>query len=273
MKTALHSPPIIALLTDFGHQDEYVGVMKGVILTFCRTATIIDLCHTIPPQDVAAAARMLSSAHSYFPENTIFLAVVDPGVGTGRDILLLREDDRYYLGPDNGIFSAILQSKRLQTCAKLPPLPSDIPISSTFHGRDIMAPVAGKLTAGTPLNELAEEIEVDGCVVLDPPFIQLGAHEIEGEIVTIDHFGNIGTSIKKKHLVWPPAEVEINIAGVTIAGLSASYAEKEENELLGLIDSRGYVEIAKNKSNAAAHLGVVRGDRVLLRSAADNHRK
>ena len=273
MKTGISAPPVICLLTDFGHQDEYVGVMKGVLLGCCPTASSVDLCHAIPRQDIGAAARMLTAAAPYFPQNTVHLAVVDPGVGTARQILLLKENDRYYVGPDNGIFTTFLQSAQLQGCFRLHPLPAGTGISSTFHGRDIMAPAAGQLAEGTPIAELGVEIAAEQCVVLEPPFIQLGEHEIIGEIVGIDHFGNICTSIRAEHLRWPAALVEIDIGGETIKEIKSTYAEAGNHELLVLIDSRGNVEIAKNQGNAAEQLGSVKGDRVHLRLTAGNRRE
>lgn len=270
METSSISPPIISLLTDFGHQDEYVGVMKGVLLGFCPSATIVDLCHAIPPQDVAAAAGMIAAAAPFYPEYTVHLAVVDPGVGTHREILLLKESNRYYIGPDNGIFTTILQSDQLEGCYKLSQSPQHIKISSTFHGRDIMAPAAGRLAAGTPVAELGEEIDPGQCVLLQPPLVELNESEIVGEIIGFDHFGNITTSIKTEHLTRPSHHVEIEIGGVVIKGIHTTYAEVEKHLLLALIDSKGNVEIAQNQGNAAEHLGCAKGDRILLRLTAGN---
>ncbi len=273
MKRPSASPPVISLLTDFGHRDEYVGVMKAVLLSFCPKATIVDLCHAIPPQDVAAAARMLAAAAPYFPENTVNLAVVDPGVGTAREILLLKENNRYYIGPDNGIFTTILQSNHLQECYRIHQSAIGNSISSTFHGRDIMAPAAGKLAAGISLADLGEEIDKGRCVLLRPPFVQLSEKEIVGEIVGIDHFGNITTSIRTEHLSFPPEHVVIEIGGVSIKGIKSAYAEVENQSLLALIDSKGNVEVAKNHGNAAEHLGCTTGDRIHLRLMDSNSLK
>lgn len=267
MATASPPPPIISLLTDFGHQDEYVGVMKAVLLSFCPKATIVDLCHAIPPQDVAAAARMITAAAPFYPESTVHLAVVDPGVGTSREILLLKESNRYYIGPDNGIFTTILQSDNLQSCYRLRKSTSDTSVSPTFHGRDIMAPVAGRIAAGTPLIDLGEEVDNGKCIQLRPPFVQLSEKEIIGEVVGIDHFGNIATSIRAEHLSWPPDDVIIEIGGATIKGIQCVYAEVEKQSLLALIDSKGNVEIAQNQGNAAKYLSCTIGDRILLRLA------
>lgn len=260
-------PGIVSLLTDFGHDDEYVGVMKAVILGYSPNARIVDICHNIAPQDIHSAARMLEVSYSFFPKGTVHLVIVDPGVGTERNILLAETDQYRFIAPDNGILTAILQSSKLANCYRLSNMTSTA-LSSTFHGRDIMAPAAGKIAAGSPISTLGDPFDPGQCVVLPPPPVQITDTEITGEVIAIDHFGNIATSIKKEQIRFPYAKVEIEIGGVIIAGVVKTYAEVEKSALTALIDSRGNLEIAVNQGSAARHLGSKRGDSVVLRSAS-----
>ena len=262
-------PCIVSLLTDFGHDDEYVGVVKAVILGYSPATQIVDICHTIPPQDIRSAARMLEAAYPFFPEKTVHLAIVDPGVGTERDIVMAESGDHLFIAPDNGILTAILQSSELTNCYRLSAMPTT-QVSSTFHGRDIMAPVAGKLAAGTPISELGDERDPEQCVVLPPSLVQITEREIIGEVIAIDHFGNIATSIKAEHIHMPLSDVEIEISGVIIPGIVNTYAEVEISSMAALIDSRGNLEIAMNQGNAARQLGSKKGDCIVIRSASRN---
>ncbi len=264
-------PGIVSLLTDFGHDDEYVGVMKAVILGYYPEARIVDICHNIAPQDIPGAARMLESSYTYFPKGTVHLAIVDPGVGTKRNILLAETDQHIFIGPDNGILTAILQSSEHTRCYRLRNQ-APMATSSTFHGRDIMAPAAGKILAGTPLSTIGELCNPAQCVVLPPSPMHITDACISGEVIAIDHFGNIATSIKAEQIHIPPEDVEIEIGGVFISGMVKTYAEVEESALTALIDSRGNLEIARNQGSAAEHLGSKRGDSVALRSASRHSR-
>jgi S-adenosyl-L-methionine hydrolase (adenosine-forming) len=263
----MNLPGIVSLLTDFGHDDEYVGVMKAVILGYSPNARIVDICHNIGPQDVYSAARMLEASYPFFPEGTVHLVVVDPGVGTTRNIIIAETDQHIFIAPDNGILTAILQSSKLGKCYALPDMAATV-ASSTFHGRDIMAPAAGKILAGTPISTLGDPFDPEHCVVLPPSPVQITDTEITGEIIAIDHFGNIATSIKAEHLRIPHIDVEIEIGGVVISGIVKAYADVEKSAMAALIDSRGNLEIAMNQGNAAKHLGSKRGDSVVLRSAS-----
>lgn len=260
----MNSVRTLSLLSDFGESDEYVGVMKGVILSHCPGAQIVDLCHQLPAQDIEAASRMLVAAFPYFPRLTIHLAVVDPGVGTDRAILLAKADDHLFIAPDNGLLTPILLSETLQCCYTLTNRPTT-PISSTFHGRDLMAPAAGKLAAGMPPQQLGERIAVHDCVLLPFPQAEVGDSRIIGEIVHIDHFGNLTTSIASDVLAQWEFKVSIRMGDITIDGLSTTYAECEQGSPLALINSRGFLEIAMNGENAATRLGAGRGDRVEIR--------
>jgi S-adenosylmethionine hydrolase len=262
-------PGTVSLLTDFGHEDEYVGVMKAVILQHNPAARIVDICHNIAPQDIHAAARMLQASYSFFPEGTVHLVVVDPGVGTERNIILAESDQHIFIAPDNGILTAILQSSKLTKCYKLA-IRAPTTASSTFHGRDIMAPAAGKLSTGTPSSTFGEPYDSDQCIVLPPLRVQITRTEIIGEVIAIDHFGNIATSITEEHIGMLTIDVEIEIGGILIRGMVKTYAEVEQLAMAALIDSRGNLEIAVNLGNAAKRLNAKRGDRVVLRSATSH---
>lgn len=255
----------ISLITDFGQDDEYVGVMKGVILKLNPAMNIIDICHTIEPQDIFSAARMLEAAYPYFPEGTLHLAVVDPGVGTARNILLLEADDHFFIAPDNGLLTPILQAPSLRECYRLKEV-TDSAISKTFHGRDVIAPLAGKIASGTPVEKLCEKYDHKECVVLPAPLLKITAGEITGEVIGIDRFGNIATSIKKEHISRAGEYVEIDIGKVTISGIGQTYNDFKQLTFGALIDSRGNLEITMNMGNAAKKLGCTRGDVVVVRS-------
>lgn len=261
--------PIVTLLSDFGNSDEYVGVMKGVILQHCPSALPVDICHLLPPQDISAAARMLAASYPFFPGQSIHLAVVDPGVGTTRDILILQTTEHLFIAPDNGLLTPVLQAQNLRHCYAVPPELQNT-AGKTFHGRDIMAPLAGKLAAGITAGELAKEIPAEQCLVLAPPAVEIGSEQITGEIVGIDHFGNLSTSITTAHIETLGSNAEVAAAGRTIGALHATYGAVRKGALVALINSRGSLEIAKNRGSAAAHLGCRIGDSVIVRLSGGN---
>ncbi|MFN2353147.1 MAG: S-adenosyl-l-methionine hydroxide adenosyltransferase family protein [Desulfopila sp.] len=260
---------IVTLLSDFGNSDEYVGVMKGVIIAHCRSALPVDICHQLPPQDIGAAAAMLAASFPFFPRQSIHLAVVDPGVGTARNILVLQTTEHWFIAPDNGLLTPVLQAGNLMHCYAVTPEKQHA-AGATFHGRDIMAPLAGKLASGRTATELAREISVKQCVVLTPPAVEMGSELITGEIVGIDHFGNLRTSIAAAHIKALGSNVEVSVDGRTIGALHTTYGAVQEGALVALIDSRGTLEIAKNRGSAAAHLGCRIGDPVIVRLLSGN---
>ncbi|MEK6559083.1 MAG: SAM-dependent chlorinase/fluorinase, partial [Planctomycetota bacterium] len=198
---SIHQSCVMTLLTDFGNQDAYVGVMKGVITGINPLANIIDICHNIPPQDVFNAAYLLYTSYKYFPRGTIHVAVVDPGVGTERNIVCVKTKDYFFLVPDNGLLSFIVQEEKPKVIVRLTNdryfLPSP---SNTFHGRDIFAPAAAYLSLGVKLRQLG--IKINQLKQLDipkPDYKKTG--QLEGQIIYIDRFGNLITNIKKEYLV------------------------------------------------------------------------
>ncbi len=257
--------PVISLLTDFGRADHFVGVMKGVIAGICPQALVIDISHQVPPQDIQAGALTLLFSYCYFPVNTIHLAVVDPGVGTDRAIVACRTQDYIFLAPDNGILSPILERAGLLEAVRIENkkfLLADV--SCTFHGRDIFAPVAAHLANGVSLSELGSPVEELVQLRL-PQLTRPSANVIRGEIIYIDHFGNLISNVPGEmveELVAKGGKVRTQIAGVTVEGLSQSYVEVPEGELLVLLGSTGFLEVAARGARAEAISGAIRGDPV-----------
>jgi S-adenosyl-L-methionine hydrolase (adenosine-forming) len=252
---------IITLTTDFGDADGYVGIMKGVILGIARGVNLVDLGHDIPPQDVREAIYLLEGAMPYFPEGTIHLAVVDPGVGSGRRALMVSTRRAYYVGPDNGIFTRPLTEPGARAWELDRPefwLPEP---SRTFHGRDIFAPVAARLAIGVMPGEM-------GRPIADPVRLSLAGPSraadgtIRGQVVHVDRFGNLITDVPAAWIAgkgW-----QCRIAGETIAGIGGAYADAAPGALLMLVSSSGTLEIAVRNGNAAHRLGVKAGEPVLV---------
>ena len=250
---------IITLTTDFGMADSYVGIMKGVILGIARDVHLVDLSHDIPPQDVREAIYLLDSAAPYFPDGAIHLAVVDPGVGSGRRALVVRTGRATYVGPDNGIFTRPLAETGAQAWELDRPefwLPQ---VSRTFHGRDIFAPVAAYLATGVPPAEMGRPITNPVCLAVAAS-VRAPDGAITGQVVHVDRFGNLITDVPA---AWVAGEGwQCRIAGETIRGVSRTYATASPGVLLMLIGSGDTLEIAERDGNAARRLGVKAGEPV-----------
>ena len=187
---------IVALLTDFGVSDGYVGIMKGVILGIAPETALVDISHDIPPQGIRAGAFVLKAASPYFPPGTIFVAVVDPGVGSERRIIAVRTPRAFYVGPDNGVLSWALQREDVQETINVTESGYWLPdVSRTFHGRDIFAPVAAHLAAGLPISRLGERIEDPVILPLPAPHLE-SDQVVRGEVIYVDRFGNLITDIQ-----------------------------------------------------------------------------
>jgi S-adenosylmethionine hydrolase len=276
--------PIITLLTDFGLSDAYVGTMKGVMLAICPEACLIDVTHAIEPQNVRQAAYVLMTAFRHFPPQTIFLVVVDPGVGTARDPIAVATDHGTYVAPNNGVLSYILPHVQVSHTAVLQNPEYRLPVvSQTFHGRDIFCPAAAHLanrvavTAfGPPPTEL---------VKLPDPRLTITPSQIHGEVLHTDHFGNIITSIGRlewtgpdtlhlepqfgrDHNLLPPlldvTRCTVTIGGQTIPAIRETYSNVRPGMLTALIGSAGQLEIGVNQGNAAEYLTVAIGDPVTI---------
>jgi S-adenosylmethionine hydrolase len=259
---------IITLLTDFGNKDEYVGVMKGVVLSLSPKACLVDLTHEIDSQDIVQGAYILASAVKHFPFESIHVAVVDPGVGGEREAVAVRCRRHIFVAPDNGILSLIL-SEKIETAVRIENgALFKKPVSPTFHGRDIFAPVAAYLHAGNGMENLGATISADKLVRLPQKAMeQKFKTKIEGRIVAIDRFGNLMTNITAQTLEAFRSQykaIDIWIGDTLIPTLSTTYSRVKANQILALIGSRGYLEISINLANAAKRLNVSKGDRVVV---------
>jgi S-adenosyl-L-methionine hydrolase (adenosine-forming) len=256
--------PIITLLTDFGIADGYVAGMKGVILNICMDVHLVDISHSIPPQDIRSAAYLISTVFQYFPSGAVHLAVVDPGVGTERRGLAIQAAGHYFVGPDNGLFSWALQGQpQWQAHSLENPAYWRSAVSKTFHGRDIFAPVAAHLASGTPLAAFGPPC--NPCLASWASLTR-SPQEIRGEVIHIDHFGNIITSLRLQDVedftaggVW---RVAIGLHHIT--RFANTYGEVAPGSALMLIGSSGFLEIALNQGSAAKMMKVKTGDRVCL---------
>jgi len=260
--------PIITLLTDFGTRDAYVAAMKGVILGLNPRAVLVDMTHEVPAQDIAAGAFILAQAASYFPPGTIHLAVVDPGVGTGRRALAAYGRGRYWVGPDNGLLpwawasSPDLAVVSLTAAAYFRPQ-----VAATFHGRDIFAAVAAHLSLGVDLLSFGPPI-TDPVPLPFPAPVQ-GPEMLQGQIIYVDHFGNLVSNVPAAALrAWLQNRgLLARIGSCAISGLAATYDDAAPGDFLALSGSHGYLEIACNRDHAARRLGLGVGAALtLLRS-------
>lgn len=266
--------PIVALLTDFGSQDHYVGAVKGAILSACREASLVDIAHDVPPHDVAEGGWALSAAYRAFPPGTVFLAVVDPGVGSERRGLALEASGYRFVGPDNGLFSLILsEHPRAQihhiTNAGL----FRHEVSATFHGRDVFGPVAGHLAAGLPIQDVGPAID-DPVRFPEQPLRQLSPREWQASVTHVDRFGNLTTNLSRQALdeilqivSGDPTQVVVVVEGIVLP-LVRTYAELPEGEGCALLGSAGKLEVAVRKGNASRVLGAGRGAPIRVRVVA-----
>jgi S-adenosylmethionine hydrolase len=260
---------IITITTDFGISDGYVAAMKGSILSVNPEVKIIDITHQITPQNILEASFVISTVYRFFPPGTIHMVVVDPGVGTKRKAIILRTLMSNFVAPDNGVLSHVISdysrasgkdiSTPIQAVTISNPRYWRTPVSSTFHGRDIFAPVAAYLSLGIPLSEFGTSINSVTTLPLPVP-LNLSQGCISGEVIHIDNFGNLITDITEQDL--PDGNLQIIINNTVIEGISKSYQDKEGP--LVIIGSGGYLEIAVAGASAAKSLGGRIGDEVRI---------
>ena len=245
---------LITLLTDFGTQDAFVGVMKGVIKSLAPQAEIIDLTHHIPPQDIRAGAFVLKTAYRHFPLGTIHLAVVDPGVGGVRAPTAAQIDDFLYVCPDNGLLSYVLAQDTVTQAVTLDDGQFHrSQVSRTFHGRDIFAPVAAHLTNGVPLKSLGTPLDTLQTFPLSQPHVF--GDTITCHVLYADAFGNLFTDLTEEGSVSALSSAVIHVGGVAIQGLSDSYSQVPEGKPLALFGSSGHLEVAVRNGNARGAVG------------------
>ena len=257
----MHARPVIALLTDFGTSDHYVGVMKGVIAGLCPDAVVIDITHDIPPQDIRSAAFALSAAWTYFPPASIFVVVVDPGVGTSRPAVAARVGSAMFVGPDNGVFDLVLAAHPLSMAVTLEnPRYARSHISETFEGRDRFAPAAAWLARGIALGELGSTASLS--VRLDWPLPRVHTDRVVGQIVHVDRFGNLVTNLERTP--WAPLleKADIWVAGHGPIRTVRTYGDAAPASVIALFGSTDRLEVAVAGGNAAATLNVARGAEV-----------
>ena len=258
--------PIITLLTDFGLEDAYVGVLKGVIARWAPDALVIDICHAVPPQDIRRAGLIWAAAIPWFPPGTIHVAVVDPGVGGRRKILAFEGKGAVFLAPDNGLVGYVLQKRQVKRVVEVRRRALFLePVSSTFHGRDIFAPVAARLATGLDLSALGpscrrhlrEELPRSRARRLHRKGREL--LEVRGEIVYVDRFGNAVTNLQ------PPEGLRLErleVGGSSFPRMAGAYAEAPPGSPLVILGSMGTLEVAVNQGRAVDLLSLRLGDRV-----------
>jgi hypothetical protein len=258
-------PAAITLLTDFGHGDAYVGVLHGVILQIAPDARVIDLCHEVPPQDVQAGAFLLMTSYKYFPKGTVHVGIVDPGVGTQRRIAAVRAGGHTFVGPDNGLLAwAAADAGGIEEAVAVERPEYWLgggagPISRTFHGRDIMAPVAAHVATGVALDRLGPSINALMGELF--PSVTKTTAGLAGEIVYVDRFGNCVSNLPKAR-ARPGDSV---LAGGQEIPVRNAYGEATPGHPLAVVGSAGLLEVAVANGSAAQQLGLRVGDTVLLR--------
>lgn len=259
---------LIALLTDFGGKDPYVGVMKGVIYRINPGARVVDLGHEVPPQDIREAAFILNYSYKYFPQGTIYVVVVDPGVGSRRKIVCLKTSDYLFLAPDNGVLTFIAQKEKIEKIVEVTNRRYFLEeVSRTFQGRDIFAPLAAHLSRGLELTGLGSPIS--RIEELEIPRARFSDEKLEGEVIYIDRFGNLITNIaqvdlKKLEQRFSDRKVKISVGGKEIPKVNKSYAESKPGQLLAILGSSNHLEISLNQGNAQKALGLDRGEKILI---------
>ena len=275
----------IALLTDFGISDGYVGAMKGVIWSISPYARIIDISHHIAPQNIQQAAYVLLTTYRYMPHGTVFCVVVDPGVGSSRKPVAVKTKHYTFVGPDNGVFTFVLKQLATEEMVTLDePKYHLSAVSTTFHGRDIFAPAAAYLSVDTPIENLGSSIQ--RLERVGYPYLHSNVTAINGEVLYIDRFGNCVTSIG--HLTWDADDMlhfnpvfkatndgedlrtfgveacRVEINDIRLEPLALNYASAAKGKPLALINSAGQLEVAVSQGNASEQLGIKIGDKVTL---------
>jgi S-adenosyl-L-methionine hydrolase (adenosine-forming) len=252
---------IITLTTDFGTKDPFAGIVKGVILGINPEAVIVDLAHEVAPQNVLQGAFVLMAGSRWFPQGTVHMAVVDPGVGGKRRPIVIETNTGFFVGPDNGVLSWAVNNTDTSKIVEIKnPAYMNRTISSTFHGRDIFATVSAHLSNGLSISELGPQI--DDPVTIQFPKPEQTEGEIHGEVVYIDHFGNLVTNIE---LPKGSPVNQVVIGKMKITRISKSYDEGRSGELLAIVGSTGYLEISVNLKNAQQEIGARIGQNVLVR--------
>ncbi len=251
---------ILTLLTDFGTSDHYVAAMKGVVLSRAPGLTLVDISHHVPAQDVARASWLLAEGAPWFPPGTVHVVVVDPGVGSARRPLVARVGDQVVVGPDNGFLTLLARGRALQAWELAAPELGLDSRSATFHGRDLFAPAGALLASGAVRPEdCGPAIEPE---LLDLPAPRIGEHSARAVVVTVDHFGNLITDLPGSLL--PDQPLRITIEGRRVDGFVRTYSDAAPGQIVALIGSGGWLEVAAAQGDAAQDLGIGVGAGVLV---------
>lgn len=263
-------PPLVTLTTDFGTRDPYVAAMKGVIASICPHCAVLDLTHDIGPQDVMEAAMFVAESCRYFPDDSIHVVVVDPGVGSARRAVAARAGGQMFVCPDNGVLSCFLEEHpAVESRAIVERNFMRETISHTFHGRDIFAPAAAHLARGVPMERLGPPVH--DLVRLDNPRVRHEEGRLIGRVMKVDRFGNVITNIRAGDLQdW--RNVSIRAGTVVLTGLKQTYADVEQDALLALIGSTNRLEISVRGGHAAHRLGLDVGAEIEVQERHEHDR-
>ena len=256
---------VVTLLTDFGLDDIYVGTVKGVLLAINPRVRLVDLTHAVPPQDVRRAALLLESAWRFFPRGTVHLAVVDPGVGGSRRPIAVEAGGHYFVGPDNGLLGFCFDRPGARGVVLADPRYHRRPVSQTFHGRDVFAPVAAHCSRGIRLAALGPPLRHPVRLPASQP--RWAGRRVEGEVLRADRFGNLLTNLRGGELPGPVDRGVLEIGGVRVRGLVGTYAERPRRALGAVIDSSGRVEVFVREGSARRRLGIGPGAPVSWRAS------
>lgn len=248
-------PRLLTLTTDFGTRDHYVGTMKGVVATVAPNVTIVDITNEVPSFDIAAGAFAIAQAYRYFPEGTVHVVVVDPGVGSSRRAVAVWAGNHYFVAPDNGVLSFVLDECERFEARVIDPRHGLSALSHTFHGRDLFSPVGARLAAGLPFNDIGSNL------VGLQRIAATTAEGAVGRVLHVDVFGNVVTSFRSKKF---PAGVSLLVAGVEVSLRADSYDAAPARELCLIEGSSGFIEISVNRGSAAERLGVADGESVIM---------
>jgi S-adenosylmethionine hydrolase len=263
------SNPIVTLTTDYGNGDHLAGVLRGVILKIAPNATVVDISHQVMPMDVLDGALMIGNAYKYFPPRTVHLVVVDPGVGTQRRPILASGDQHFFVAPDNGVLSVVYEREASVTVRHITAEHYFLnPVSNTFHGRDIFAPVAAWLAKTSQSEVFGDEISDYTRFAFPRP--KANGAALKGVVLRIDAFGNLLTNLTAEDLPAAMAaagKINLRIGTAQIEKLEQTFAQGAAGEPVAIIGSSGFIEVAVNKGHAARALGAQRGTEVTLELA------
>src|ERR1700722_11914249 len=260
--------PVITITTDFGTNDHFVGAMKGVIVDIVPEAQIVDISHAVQPFDVLDGALTIAQAYSYFPNGTIHLVVVDPGVGTARRPILASSDGHHFVAPDNGVLSMVYaREERIHVRHITSEHYFRQPVSNTFHGRDIFAPVAAYLAKQVDSHKFGDEIE-DYVKFAAPRPRAAGENRIRGVVLKVDRFGNLVTNVTAADVpalfAAKTGPFKIVVGSREVTDIRAAYGEGGPGEVFGILGSMGYLEIVANRAAAAQLTGAVKGSEIMI---------